>query len=130
MSYHYQKNSGVSSARNKGILLSKGKYLAFLDSDDEWKKNKLKKQIEFFKENPALKICQTDEEWIRNGKWINQKKIHQKKSGWIFEPSLELCLISPSSVIIHKDIFDHIGLFDETLMACEDYDLWLRITLH
>jgi glycosyltransferase involved in cell wall biosynthesis len=128
--YYYQENKGVSSARNKGIKLSKGEYIAFLDSDDEWKKNKLEKQIDFFNKNPEYKICQTNEIWIRNNLHLNQKKIHQKQQGWIFEPCLKLCLISPSNVIIHKDIFSHIGLFDETLPACEDYDLWLRITLH
>ena len=46
----------------------------------------------------------------------------------IFEPSLALCLVSPSAVMIRRSLFDEIGVFDETLPACEDYDLWLRIS--
>jgi len=123
-----RKNGGVAAARNLGIKLSKGNIIAFLDSDDEWKKDKLKIQYEFFRQNPSYKIHQTDEIWIRDGKFLNKKKIHQKKEGYIFENSCELCLISPSAVAIKRELFDEVGLFDESLRVCEDYDLWLRIT--
>jgi GT2 family glycosyltransferase len=59
---------------------------------------------------------------------VNPKKRHQKLSGMIFEPSLDLCLVSPSAVMIRKTLFDTVGLFDESLPACEDYDLWLRVS--
>ena len=123
-----RKNGGVAAARNLGIKLSKGNIIAFLDSDDEWKKDKLKIQYEFFRQNPSYKIHQTDEIWIRDGKFLNKKKIHRKKEGYIFENSCELCLISPSAVAIKRELFDEVGLFDESLRVCEDYDLWLRIT--
>jgi len=54
----------------------------------------------------------------------------QKQSGMFFKRSLELCLVSPSAVMIKKSFFDEIGRFDESLPACEDYDLWLRINAH
>jgi hypothetical protein len=73
-------------------------------------------------------ICQTEEAWVRNGVRVNPKKRHHKLSGLIFEPSLALCLVSPSAVMIRKTLFDTVGLFDERLPACEDYDLWLRIS--
>ena len=121
-----QENRGVSSARNRGIEKSSGELIAFLDSDDTWTPRKLSCQVAFFRNNPDALICQTEEIWIRNGKRVNPKKIHQKLSGMIFEPSLNLCLVSPSSVMMRREFFDHVVLFDETLPACEDYDLWLR----
>ena len=123
-----QFNKGVSSARNKGIKASSNNWLAFLDSDDKWHPKKLEKQINYLIKNPKYKICHTDEIWIRKGIRINQHKKHKKYGGFIFDKSLELCRISPSSVIIHKDVFNKVGLFNEKLPVCEDYDLWLRIT--
>jgi len=85
-------------------------------------------QVEFFKKKPEAMICQTEEVWIRNGKRVNPKKRHKKPSGMIFQPSLSLCLVSPSAVMMKIELFQEVGLFDETLPACEDYDLWLRIS--
>ncbi|MGA9176791.1 MAG: glycosyltransferase [Desulfobacterales bacterium] len=123
-----QKNKGVSAARNRGIAEASGKFIAFLDSDDLWLPQKLTVQIEFFNQTPDALICQTEEVWIRNGLRVNPKKRHKKPSGRIFKPSLELCLVSPSAVMIHRGLFDRVGGFDETLPACEDYDIWLRIS--
>jgi glycosyltransferase involved in cell wall biosynthesis len=126
--YQVQDNQGVSAARNYGLLLSQGKWIAFLDSDDLWLPKKLETQLHFFSQNPEAVICQTDEIWIRNGRRVNPQKKHQKFSGDIFAPSLKLCLVSPSAVMIQRDLFDRVGCFDEALPACEDYDLWLRIS--
>ncbi len=128
VTYLYQENKGVSAARNKGIKNAKGELIALLDSDDLWKPQKLEKHIEYINNNPEYKVSQTDEIWIRNGKFVNPMKKHTKPIGDIFIPSLELCLVSPSTVIIHKSIFEKYGLFDESLPACEDYDLWLRVS--
>ena len=122
-----QKNKGVSAARNIGIEVSIGEWICFLDSDDEWKKDKLEKQINAMKSNPGYKFFHSNEIWIKNGLRINQKKKHKKYGGDIFDKCLDMCRISPSSVMIDKTVFDEVGNFNEYLVVCEDYELWLRI---
>ena len=122
-----QDRRGVSAARNSGIGAASGPFVAFLDSDDLWLPQKLSAQMAFFKAQPAALACQTEEIWIRNGVRVNPRKRHRKPSGMIFEPCLQLCLVSPSAVMIKRYLLDYVGGFDETLPACEDYDLWLRI---
>ena len=128
--YIKQANQGVSAARNTAIEIAQGEWLALLDSDDEWLPNKLETQQALLEQHPGHKLVHSDEIWIRNGVRVNQMKKHAKTGGWIFENCLPLCAISPSAAMIHKDLFAEIGLFDESLPACEDYDLWLRITAH
>jgi GT2 family glycosyltransferase len=74
-------------------------------------------------------ISHTNEFWWKKGIFVNQGKKHTKYGGYIFGNILDICRISPSSVIIHKSVFEKVGFFDESLRACEDYELWLRVAL-
>ncbi len=124
----HQKNSGVSAARNRAIEVARGELIALLDSDDEWKPEKTARQVEAFRDDPDLMINQTDEDWIRNGRHVNKPRHLRKTSGDIFEASLDHCAVSPSAVMMRRKLFDKVGLFDENYPACEDYELWLRVT--
>ena len=124
-----QPQAGVAAARNAGVAISRGKYIAFLDSDDLWSPAKLAIQADFMERNSAVHICQTEEIWIRGGVRVNPKSRHRKPGGDIFRRSLELCLISPSAVMMTKELFHWAGGFDESFPVCEDYDLWLRIAV-
>ncbi len=143
--YIYQNNSGVSSARNMGIRNASFEWIAFLDSDDEWHKTKLEKQVDFHKNNINILMSYTDELWIRDGVEVKIPKKFKKIGKDIFSENIEYCNIAPSSVLVSREILNYHALvvrvqndgtvqndgefFDESLEVCEDYDLWLRIAL-
>lgn len=126
LKYIYQENKGPAHAKNTGIRESKADFIAFLDSDDRWAKDKLQSQLESMQANPDYLISHTQEIWHKNGKLLNQKQKHKKYNGFIFDKCLPICAVGMSTVMARRELFDAIGLFDESLPCCEDYDLWLR----
>lgn len=127
--YRHNRNEGVSKARNTGISLSKGEYIAFLDSDDKWRKRKLEIQYMHHLNSP-YSISYTNERWIKDNTFKNQSKAHRKFSGNIFSNALKLCMVSPSSIMCRRAVFHRIGLFDESLPVAEDYDLFIRASIY
>lgn len=127
--YLWQQNQGVAAARNLGIEKSRGEYIALLDSDDLWLPDKLQKQLDFILHG-GWQIAQTDEVWFRHGVRVNPGLRQLKRAGWIFEPSLELCLVSPSCAMFSRRLWEELGGFDERLLAAEDFDFWLRCSLY
>lgn len=120
-------NQGVSVARNSGLAVASGEWIALLDSDDAWLPGKLAQQVAAAQREPDIRIFHTQEHWVRNGRRVNAMHKHAKPDGWIYPDSLALCCVSPSSILIHREVFEQCGDFDTQLPACEDYDLWLRM---
>ncbi|NOT79806.1 MAG: glycosyltransferase family 2 protein [Bacteriovoracaceae bacterium] len=126
--YHFlEVSQGVSHARNIGVALGNSQYVSFLDSDDEWLPLKLDEQVKHLTKNPDCQFIHSEEIWIRNGVRVNPKLKHNKNSTDLFQRSLEHCLISPSTVVIKRDLFLSLGGFDTSMTVCEDYDLWLKV---
>ena len=111
-------NSGPGVSRNNGIEIAKGEYLTFLDSDDLFLPEKLEYQINYMAEN-NLVISHTDEFWYRKDRWINQGKSNKRYGGYIFDKILDKCRISPSSLIVHKSVFDEAGYFNEDVLTAD-----------
>jgi glycosyltransferase involved in cell wall biosynthesis len=133
--YIYQNNTGLSSARNKGILAGKNHYIAFLDSDDVWKNNKLIEQFKIFEKSKDQKLgvvycnySDIDEE----GKRINfpSYRLNSKNNGDIQDKLIKGNIVasSGSGVLVKRECLEKVGLFDELLPTCEDWDMWLRIS--
>lgn len=123
-----EENSGPAAARNDGASATDLKWIAFLDSDDEWLPKKLEKQIGWHSMNPDCRISQVHEEWVRNGEVVKKPPHWEQREGDLFSDSVERCSIGPSCVMIRRDLWNESGGFDESFRVCEDYELWLRIT--
>ena len=123
--YINKKNLGAGRSRNKGIKLSKGIFVAFLDSDDLWKKNKLKKQIFFMKKN-GINASHTSYTIINsNNKIIGSRNAKDMS----YKLLLKSCDIGLSTVVLKKEIITSKIKF-ANIKTKEDYVLWLKITLN
>ena len=125
----HSNNRGVSAARNTGIRASRGEYIALLDSDDEWLPGKLDKQIKVLQsESSEVGVVYSDLFYIdENGKNMNKLR-NPEKGGYIYEDLLSKnCMSPPSTLLIKKECFNRVGLFDNLLNAQEDWDMCIRI---
>jgi glycosyltransferase involved in cell wall biosynthesis len=119
-------HKGVSGARNEGIRRAKYDWISFLDSDDTWYPDKLMKQVQYCEIHPEAYMVQCLERWFRNGSEVAVPQHLRPASGSAFERALSLCCISPSAVLLHRNVFERVGFFDERMLVCEDYDYWIR----
>jgi len=125
----HEQNEGGSAARNTGIKVSRGKYIAFLDSDDEWFPEKLEKQVDIFKKySLKLGAVYTGFQYVDIKSKKEIKKHIPRKRGNLYKDLLVKNYIgSTSSLVIKRECFEKVGLFDEELPSCQDYDMWIRI---
>jgi glycosyltransferase involved in cell wall biosynthesis len=124
----HQNNKGPAAARNRGISESSAEYIAFLDSDDWLHPDKIGLQLAVMQGTAGSLISHTQEIWYRDGMLLNQKIKHRKQSGNIFDRCLDLCAVSMSTVMLKRQLIEEVGVFDEDLPCCEDYDYWLRVS--
>ena len=125
----HEKNLGLSKARNTGIRTCRGKYIAFLDADDEYLPEKLALQVKRF-ENISSEVgvvCAWSFNMDQYGK-IFSKRFLPKKEGYVFELLLSANPMSVPTLLIRKECFEKVGLFDSELDGQEDWDMWMRIT--
>lgn len=125
----HKHNRGASTARNTAIKASRGEYFAFLDSDDEWLPEKLDKQMKIFEsESSEVGVVYTGDYYV-DEKDKEIKKVHiPRKEGYIYEELLAGNYVgTPSALLVKKECFTKVGLFDEDLSGSEDYDMWFRI---
>jgi len=126
----HNKNRGGSASRNTGIKHSRGKFIAFLDDDDLWVQNKLEKQLDSVNKNLEIGAVYTGAWTINDGGKITSVKIPSLR-GNIFPDILKKNYVgSCSMVLVRKECFDKIGLFDENLPAGQDWDMWIRLAKH
>ena len=129
--YFRQDNRGLSAARNKGIELSRGEFIALLDADDVWEPEKLASQLSLFDTMPKCALAFTDFSTFNEYGVIASEKnsvILEREITVDFETLYRRNnFIYPSTVMIRRGLFETVGDFDVTLKSAEDYDMWLRI---
>ncbi len=127
--YFFQENRGIAPSRNRGIEEARGDYIALLDSDDYWLPEKLEHQVNGFRKNPQCGMIATRCSSIdSSGRF--RKHNRPGKSGWVLLDLFKANFIRTSSAMITRECLTTVGLFDESLTECEEYDLWLRIAKH
>lgn len=126
--YIQQENSGVAVARNRGVQASRGDYIAFLDADDTWSREKLERQMDALVRHPHYRVCYSALTIADADLRLLSISRSQKS-----ESTLEALLTrgnvvaTPSSVICERALFDLVGGFDPTLSQCADWDMWVRL---
>jgi glycosyltransferase involved in cell wall biosynthesis len=129
--YFYQSQQGPAKARNRAILESHGKFIAFLDSDDVWLPTKLEKQVALFKSNPKIGMVVTDN-YLFDEKGVYKDYVNKKgyllTGDVVYNIFINSGVVTPT-VMVRREVFDKVGLFEENLQIAEDDNMWIRIAV-
>jgi glycosyltransferase involved in cell wall biosynthesis len=127
---HRQINGGLSHARNQGIALTRGPFLALLDADDTWMPEKLSQQMRLFENRAELGVVYANYELMdREGKSLPRGPM-QMHRGWVSGALLLENFVPASAAVVRRECFRRCGEFDVALRTGEDYDMWLRLSPH
>lgn len=129
--YFYIPNQGVSRARNYGIQMARGEFIAFLDADDLWLPEKLEKQLNVFNADKELMLVFTEHQvFDANGFWkAKSSKKKRLMRGDVVKNIFLYSHVTTSTVTVRRHAFQETGFFEEDLKAAEDDNLWMRIAL-
>lgn len=128
--YFLRNHLGVVTAKNTGIKLARGPYVAFLDADDIWMPAKLERQLELFQADPELGVVYTRRQLIDEE---GHELVHEQPKfyrGMVLEPLFRTNFVCFSSALVARRVFDTVGLLNLAYAPSEDYDLWLQIARH
>lgn len=125
--YIFQKNTGLSGARNTGILSASGVYIAFLDADDLWEPRMLETTYKFLEDHRDIGVVCTGWDLIDEYGNIKSRKFCPRMCNDYFESLILRNLFPVHTLLLKKEIFDRCGLFDIRLKSLEDWDMWLRV---
>lgn len=127
---HTQSNSGQASAKNTGVKLSRGRFVAFLDADDLWLPEKLSRQMELFRGRPEIGVVYSDYQCMDGDGRILSKGVTNMRRGWVSGALLIENFVCYSAGVVRRECLERNGCFDESLGMGIDYDLWLRLSAH
>lgn len=130
VTYVRQENGGAASARNHGIRIAKGEFIAFLDADDTWEPDKLEKQINLFKDDPGLGMVFTENKLFdEEGEYCDSlDKKNRLMSGDLAQSIFMSSGVATPTVMVRSEVFRKLGTFEESLSQSEDDNMWIRIT--
>jgi len=127
--YIYQKNAGLSAARNTGIRASNGSLIGVLDADDMYEQMFLETLVEALKSDPDADGVYCGYQFVDQDNNLSpQVENRPVPSDELYDALLDGNFFVPESIFLRRYVYDDVGLFDESLRACEDWDVWLRAT--
>ncbi len=127
--YSYDKNRGSNYARNFGISKAKGQFLAFLDDDDEWYKNKLEKQMLIMKTDSEIALVSCGFDFVKDEKVIGHKENALYKDCDLKYLLADNYVGGTSFPLLRREAVKDVGGFDINQKSCQEYDLWIRLRM-